>query len=190
MKKINKQQGISDIEFSKALRALGPGKLCVLTGPNESGKTCLARRVAIDLGVTKRKTAIYMPLDGNETKTISQLAQTITGMPDVSIKELEPGVWEKAAEGITDIFNSTLLVSNAVPESVRELARTIKKLAKNQKVAAVIIDNICLLRGGDNKRVYEALKKLATEIKAGILAVSPTYSPERDGEVDTLIALK
>jgi replicative DNA helicase len=172
-----------------------PGKVFVITGPNESGKTRFAMGLVADCAIKDKQGALYMPLDKDTIRCASRMAEVHSGVPLYAEgkTKITSAQWRKLMDAVNDLADAPVYLSDMQPGALTPLLREIRKFAA-KKVKLVVVDNAGLLRGkragGSNSTLCGRFKKLAQDIKAAVVLVAPIYKREIDGEADSVLELE
>jgi len=179
----------------KITKLFPPGKLWVVIGPNGSGKTRFAMGLVAGCAVDENKGALYMPLDKDTKNCASIMANVHSGIPLQSAWTAKAAkvACERLAAAAKALSGAPVYLSDIEPSGLPELIKEVRKFARKE-IRLVVIDNAISQRLGTTGKAGATLcgelRKLAKDIKAAVVMVTPRYNKETDGQADAVIELE
>jgi replicative DNA helicase len=158
------------------------GELIILAARPGVGKTSLALNMARHIAEQGRGCVAFFSLEMSDEMLVRRLISMMSGIGTQPIIEgtLRPENWLELEQTARRLADLPIVINEKTELTSAELRAKVRRLHRREKVAAVFVDYLQLMKGADDLESHQlkvamnsgALKALAKEIRVPVITLS------------------
>ncbi len=159
-----------------------PGELIILAARPGVGKTSLALNMARHIAEQGKGCVAFFSLEMSDEMLVRRLISMMSGIGTQPIIEgtLRPENWLELEQTARHLADLPIMINEKTELTSAELRAKVRRLHRREKVAAVFVDYLQLMKGADDLESHQlkvamnsgALKALAKEIGVPVITLS------------------
>ena len=159
-----------------------PGELIILAARPGVGKTSLALNMARHIAEQGRGCVAFFSLEMSDEMLVRRLISMMSGIGTQPIIEgtLRPENWLELEQTARRLADLPIVINEKTELTSAELRAKVRRLHRREKVAAVFVDYLQLMKGAEDLESHQlkvamnsgALKALSKEIQVPVITLS------------------